>query len=404
MFIKKSLVAASSMIARRPTKRNGVVVCSAPVPERNRGDQALLNVVVNELRDRDVGPILLLSTSNQPIDSIAEDQDVTIREDLFSLFLTDRCFSESLLFPHLVSRYRHFLVIGADVLDEGYSVMRSKATMDAIQVASRLKLQTRILGFSINGPPSPGLKDRLDSLGRTTRLFARDPMSYKRMEEAGVSGVEQSGDLAFLLKPADESAIDPVVMRFVSDHRDKLIGLNLTEVVFGMYGKTEEKLSIVAEACKTLAEKDGLRFLLLPHDEPEGVEFMRQFLVRLGADADEWARLVAPLPHCSHLKFLAGQCKHVFTARLHLGIATLGMNRPVTGFPYQGKFEGQFGLLGLSSDGLIGPERFPTNVEQMADLMRKRIEKSEELAQTIAENLPNVKRLSRFNFDGIGGS
>lgn len=403
MIIKKTVLTASTLIARRPEGRNGVVVCSAPVPERNRGDQALLNVVVKELQDRNVGSILLLSTSNQAIESIVEDENLTIREDLFSLFLTDRCFSESLVFPHLVAKYQHFLVIGADVLDEGYSVMRSKATMDAIQVASRLKLQTRILGFSINGPPSAGLKDRLDSLGRTTRLFARDPWSYKRMVDAGVPGVEQSGDLAFLLKPAEESAIDPLVMRFVSAHRDKLIGLNLTEVVFGMYGKTEEKLSIVAEACKMLAENGGFRFLLLPHDEPEGVEFMRQFLARLGPDADAWAHLVAPLPHCSHLKFLAGQCKHVFTARLHLGIATLGMNRPVTGFPYQGKFEGQFGLLGQSSDGLIGPERFPANAEQMADLMRERIEQSEELAKVIADNLPNVQRLSQFNFDGIGG-
>lgn len=390
----------SSAWAALQRRRAGCLVCSAPVPERNRGDQALLAVVIDQLQRRGCGPLTVLTTSNQPIRSLTPGPELKIRDDLYPVFMTDRCFREELRFPQVATRHTELLVIGADVLDEGYSVERSAATMHAIHVAARLGLKTRILGFSVNGPPSPGLAERLNRLGEHTRLFVRDPESYRRLEAAGIRGIERAGDLAFLLEPPEMGAIEPALRQFAEAAGPRLMGLNLTKVVLGEYGREEDRLALMASACQRLAQEDGCRFLLIPHDEPEGVDYLKQFARRLGEG--DIARVVAPLPHSRMLKRLAGLCTHVFTCRLHLGIATLGMGRPMTGFPYQGKFEGQFELFGLSPEGLISPERFPTTVDDLVALMRRRIAESESLATQIRSRLPTVRELSLRNFDGLG--
>ena len=378
------------------------LVCSAPVPERNRGDQALLRVVVDAL-ERSPTQVTgtVLATSNQAFEAIQANERIHIRTDFYPLFLTQRCFREAMRFPRLAMAHDDLLMIGADVLDEGYSVARSSASLRVLEIAQHLGLRTRILGFSVNGPPSEGLRDRLHRLGGKTRLFARDPESFRRLHDAGVQGVEQAGDLAFLLDPADFDKVPEKLMKFATTNRDKLVGLNLTEVVLREFGREEERLEVVAGACRVLAAKDGYRFVLLPHDEPEGVEYMRRFQHRLERNGAGISCLVDPLPHCRVLKRVAGLCRHVFTCRLHLGIATLGMGRPMTGFPYQGKFEGQFELFGMDRDGLIDADRFPTSIDEMVSLMRHRIAQSDSIAEKIEKRLPQVRELSRRNFDGL---
>lgn len=400
--LTKQIALQASAVRARTCRGRGILVCSAPVPERNRGDQALLWAVLHELGRRNAGPLTVLTTSNQPVETVKESVSLRIRSDLFSLFLTRRSFREELGFIRECGRHRSLVMIGADVLDEGYSVERSMASLHALARADRVGLATRILGFSVNGPPSGGLCERLVRLGGRTRLFIRDPESYKRLHEAGIPGIEPAGDLAFLLEPASVDEIPAGLSDFIAAHSGSLIGLNLTKVVMDMYGREQERLGIVAEACGVLAREDGLRFLLIPHDEPEGEEYLRRVGTMIHGKARDVFRVVTPLPHCRVLKRIAGQCMHVFTCRLHLGIATLGMGRPVTGFPYQGKFEGQFDLFGLSHEGLIDAKRFPCSVDEMVALMRRRIAQSEELATQIQSRLPRIRELSMRNFDGLG--
>jgi polysaccharide pyruvyl transferase WcaK-like protein len=372
------------------------------VPERNRGDQALLDVVLHEVERRGLSPVEILTTSNQPIESFAPGPQREICTDLYPVFLTRECFREELRFISLVGRCRELLMIGADVLDEGYSVERSISSMHALELACKLGVKARIFGFSVNGRPSEGLRQRLKHLGKNTQLCVRDPESYRRLSEAGVEGIRQVGDLAFLLEPADAGEVPESVQRFSDESWGRLIGLNLTEVVFQRYGQEQQRLEIVAEACAKLAREDDLRFLLIPHDEPEGLEYLRNVAGMIRARAGEVCRVVDPLPHCRVLKRIAGMVDHLFTCRLHLGIAALGMGRPITGFPYQGKWAGQFELFGLSEEGLVGPDRFPESPGEMAALMRTRIADSQKLAEQVQSSLPAVLELSRKNFDGLG--
>ncbi|WP_197451339.1 polysaccharide pyruvyl transferase family protein [Rosistilla oblonga] len=393
-------VAVSLALAGNRKPGAGYLICSAPVPERNRGDQALLKVVVEHVATKG-GPHTILTTSDQSIESLCPTKDCRIRSDLFPLFLTTRSFREQLAFPRVAGMHREMLVIGADVLDEGYGEERSVASMDAIDLATKLGIKTRILGFSVNGKPSPGLVARMSRLGKRTRLLVRDPVSFRRLQAAGIPGIEQVGDLAYLLNPAEIPQEDLGLRRFVNQNRGNLIGINLTQVVLGQYGAEQHRLEVLAEACRRLAIEDGVRFLLLPHDEPEGVEYLRAFQEKLHREAEPISHLVSPLPHAQVLKHIAGLCKHVFTCRLHLGIASLGMGRPITGFPYQGKFEGQFELFGLSSGGLVGAERFPESADEMASLFRQRISLSAQLSEQIRRHLPAVLELSKKNFEGL---
>ncbi|XZE54239.1 polysaccharide pyruvyl transferase family protein [Planctomycetaceae bacterium SH139] len=403
-LVKNAVTSANVAFARVRSKTMGCLVCSAPVPERNRGDQALLAVVVRELHRRGCGPLTVLTASDQPITSLVPSDQLRIRTDLYPLFLTRRCFQEELQFPQLAARHLEMMMIGADVLDEGYGVERSVSSMYTLGLATRVGLPSRIFGFSVNGPPSVGLRERLNRLGSRVRLFVRDPESYRRLEAAGIAGIERAGDLAFLLEPSDGTELDPPLRSFLDQYAGRLIGLNLTQVVLGEYGAEEERLQLIAAACQRLADEDGWRFVLIPHDEPEGVEYLRAFQNRLQQKCPDSSILVDPLPHSRSLKFIAGQCTHVFTCRLHLGIATLGMGRPMTGFPYQGKFEGQFELFGLEHDGLIPPDRFPSTVEDMVGMMRNRISQSESLSEQITRHLPKVLELAMRNFDGLGVS
>ena len=315
--------------------------------------------------------------------------------------MTDGSFKEQILFPRIARQYRQMVVIGADVLDEGYGAERSIASLRNITTANSMGIPTRIFGFSVNGPPSEPLKQRLSKLGESTQLFVRDPASYARLKSANIPGIRRSGDLAFLLEPAGFDDLDADVKSFIHRYRGRVIGLNLTQVVMDLFGDQDRRISMIAEACKRLAADQKFGILLIPHDEPEGVEYLAKFQKKLGENHSNFSHLISPLPHCSHLKAIAGQCTHVFTCRLHLGIAALGMQRPITGFPYQGKFEGQIELFGLTQDSLIPEHKFPRNADDFYQLMKKRIECSETLSEQISEHLPTVQSLSMNNFSGL---
>ena len=86
---------------------------------------------------------------------------------------------------------------------------------------------------------------------------------------------------------------------------------------------------------------------------------------------------------------------------MHLAIATLGMGRPVTCFPYQGKFEGQFEHLRLPLEGLIPIAELSRSPEEIAARLAARIEASDAEAAHIQAQLPRIRELALKNFEGL---
>jgi len=317
--------------------------------------------------------------------------------DLHYVFQTDRCFSERLRWVKLVASSAGVVVIGADVLDEGYSLERSAATFWAVRAAERIGVPARVIGFSVNGAPSAELGRRIAALKRT-RLYARDPLSYARLQQTA-HHLYLSGDLALLLEPAPWHEVNVDVRRYLDEHLGNVIGVNLTEVVLG--NDPERFFERLATAFALIGRKLGLKFLLIPHDEQGGVEFLRRFSRVLETKSPGIGYMPDSVPSARQLKTIAGRCRHIFTCRLHLGIAALGMGRPITCFPYQGKFEGQFEHFGLPSDGLLAPDSLPDDDGCLAELLERRIEQSELLATFVQRRLPAIQALSRSNFDEL---
>ncbi|MBI1338320.1 MAG: hypothetical protein GC164_15365 [Phycisphaera sp.] len=395
------LAARLARVVRVMKKPAGVVVCCAPVPEANRGDQALLMGVVKTLREKGLTPIHLVETSLHPIESITPGSDLSIHREFAQVFNTRSCLPDQLAFLRFLRDKKNLILIGADVLDEGYAPDRSEGSLLAVHLARLAGVAARVVGFSINTVPTGNLLRRFARLKGKVPLCVRDEVSLKRLQDAGIENTRLVGDLALLMPPSPPEVLSTEVKEFFNKNPDKVVGINLTPVVMGKAESSAPILDRFAKACALLAGEHGYRFMLIPHDDQGGIEYLRDLHKRIQAQAPGIAMIADPMPSAPMLKRIAGSCVHVFTCRLHLGLATLGMARPVTGFPYQGKFEGQFAHFGLNGDSLMPTARLPDSPEALAMWMRNRTEKSPEIARVIESHLPGVLRQSLANFEDI---
>lgn len=383
--------------------RNRLVLLCPPVPEGNRGDQALLRAVVDSLVALGYKRIDMVQTSYHPIESIKPDDVLRIHTRFSPVFDSMLSFKEQLQFVLFLQGAKDVVLVGCDVLDEGYSKARSQGSLFAMYLASHATSSARIVGFSVNDTSSRDLYKRFIALRhRGVGLYARDAVTLKRLEDQGVEGAELVGDLAFLLQPASlDDLQDKDLVSFIQHNQGRLIGLNFTQGVMGE-GETRDRLfANFIKACGKLSVDMDLRFVCIVHDDQGGIEYLQDFHEKLEAAYPGISRITLPMPPATHLKFIAGQCLHVFTCRLHLGIATLGMGRAVTGFPYQGKFEGQFRHFGLDESGLIPRNTLPDDADALTAVLRKRIENSDAIAAQVQASLPAVLSNARKNFHGL---
>ena len=68
-------------LRRRFERNGGFVLVPAPVPEANRGDQALLIAAVEEIQRRSAGTLVLVASSQHPIQTYPKTARVEVRQD-----------------------------------------------------------------------------------------------------------------------------------------------------------------------------------------------------------------------------------------------------------------------------------------------------------------------------------
>ena len=310
------------------------VLCAAPVPDGNRGDQALLHVAVQNLLKYCPGILHILQTSRHRIASVSGGK-VELHGEFFQLFSTEESYSEQVKFARFLKGKRQLFLLGADVLDEHHGVGRSRGSFMAMRIAAGCGVDTRVLGFSINSVPKDEFAERLKLTAERTRLFPRDPVSFKRLCEAGIPNVTRAGDLAYLLIPSEASAITiRGVKHFIDSNAGRLVGLNFTSKVLGSLDHESRLFEVLPGVLKRLAG-DGFRFILIPHDDRGGTDFSKILFDKLYSDLGSNVIHLSPMPSASEIKAVVKELSHLFTCRLHLGIAGLSQEIPVTGFPYQ---------------------------------------------------------------------
>ena len=294
-------------------------------------------------------------------------------------------------FRELARHYSAFAVLGADVLDGHYSIGESMQRLEVARAASGQGCATAILGFSINDHTPAEVLAALAAVAARGRLFARDPVSWRRLQYRGIRNLALVADLAFLMRPASRSGATAEIEAWIgSEHasgrRVVMLNLSATLLTGPRPGADDRAGALVTLACDLVSQRNA-SILWCPHDLRPTVapgdsdcelaaEFSRRVARRLGGSFHQ--RIASPMG-ADEIKRVAGLVDMIVSARMHLAIAALGMGKPVVGIAYQGKFEGLwecFGLRGTLFDaGSLGCSGFHEacieSLDHLDDLARR---------------------------------
>lgn len=231
------------------------------------------------------------------------------------------------------SRATELYAIGADCMDGFYSPKISLGLLAAADLAVRMGVKTKLTGFSFNANPNPLVLGMFRYATRKLTFNLRDAISLERFNALphGHTG-RLVADTAFCLEPKFTERVNGWLSQMAADKAagKKVLGFNLNSLI-------RSKTNIDEEVARLRELGDTTAVYLIPHD------------YRGGGDLGELEKIHARLPQtkivrdvfsAAELKALMSGVDSLFTQRMHLGIAALGMGKPISFKAYQGKFEG----------------------------------------------------------------
>ncbi|MEM1171816.1 MAG: polysaccharide pyruvyl transferase family protein [Cyanobacteria bacterium P01_H01_bin.35] len=311
-----------------------------------------------------------------------------------------------------INQYERLYCLGADMIDGYYSNYVTLRKVKIVEIASILGLSTGILGFSYNRQPTNISKQLLSGLPPKVFLGARDKTSYQRLIDSISHSVNLVADVAFLLKPAEQSQTLDKVLEWINNQKSQnkiVLGINIHPLLLKkLEGITANDLVQVLAKTITKLHKDNqqLSFIFLPHD-----------IRTVGGTNDDILskKVIENLPSevassCFKIPFpcltreIKAIVKHidcVLTGRMHLGIACLGQGTPIACITYQGKFEGLYQHFNLEPLFIEPKQLFVPNQNELVELVNKLIDQRQSLHEQVVSKLDEVKELSQENFTSI---
>ena len=247
------------------------------------------------------------------------------------------------------------------------------------------------------------------SLHPDVRLFCRDEFSKERLDsEVGDRKVELSADLAFLLRPDHETELSRAVHRWAKRQRAEkkiIFGVNINDLFCSYFNiDPGDLLNYYASALRRLAElAPPFALIHLPHDTHANKQLgsmtdfslARKLNGMLPSELSENAFIPDESMTAPEVRSICTNVDLIFSARMHLSIASLAVGTPVFGLAYQGKFEGLFRHFGLEDMYLTVDEIKDT--EKSAEFLAKAFERIDSVGKQIRNRLPEVLQLSRTN-------
>lgn len=394
-----ALIAASARLSRLTRRRRDrsepATAVLAPSDPGNVGDRAMLCAVFGNTGGRGV----LLSVAERISDAeagLGSAATVNVR-DLFQRPALP-AFAAAWRLGRVLGEADTFLVVGADVMDGGYSAWRSEVRFGLATVAARCDLRSAIVNMSWNATPHPRAVAAMRR-AHGVQLVAREAVSARRLRELGAHDVAQSADIAFL----SEEFADPgrAPGEWLAQQRSQaraVVVVNLNPLV----APAERLVELVKPACERLLDS-GSSLLLIAHDRRDASdrdsgahEALLDALVRDDPPARErLATWQATGP--GEVREVMRSVSFVISCRMHLIILAATVGVPAIGFEYQGKmtglFEEHFGAPHLIVDvAAAGPDDLVKLVEQLAsgcdaaaDDLRSRLP---EIRERALRNLP----------------
>ena len=366
------------------------------------GDEMLLLGLLDGLKGRFLGNITILQM-NGPTDRTVVLNGVPVKVIGFSRNWVS--FSSFKEFISIAVSYSHFVVIGADVMDNAYSVLNTVQRVRFLLLAAAMGLKTVVTGCSFNEDVDPHTRELLKTAERAgTFISARDGVSLDRMLKF-LTNVRLVADLAFGIDAEEHSL--PLRIAAIRDRARRwreqdgvVIGVNLC----GWHIKDKDKFftDFIAALLQWDSSSRRVGLILIPHDTRNDrlsdLDTLTEFQTRLGGRIT-----VIGTPQEVRSGIEAKQavrcCDVLLTGRMHLAIAALDQGVPPVSFCYQGKFEGLYQMFGLSSEWLMAYD----TPDKAVDTLRQVQDKRDEWSDVITGHVTGVRMLAHHNFDWLEG-
>ena len=393
-FYRQSCSATPSLV---------LVPCDPSSVIGSRGDEAMVYSIARDFRRRHPEGRIMIVTNRPVFAETSDGQRLKMDFDAeFSYAWRPRFFLSNIVRAYKGARATEVCVLGADCMDGHWSVYSSLILLAAADLAARMGIATRLTGFSWNEHPCPEVVKAFGNVTQKLPILVRDPVSYERFVQSvhlkKGHAATLVADVAFNLKPRITTHVQ-VELDWMAEQRVAgrfVLGFNLHATLV----KKESLPSLIETTIKQLrvfmAAHPQLAIALVPHDYREGgdMEVLRQIAESLASDGTH-IRLVTTIFSAEELKALVGGLDALFTSRMHLGIAALGMGRPIAAFAYQGKFAGLFKHVNLSEKLILSPEMASGLAELLGVLLRD----VKLAAQLVDESLLPILKLSKNNLN-----
>lgn len=364
------------------------------------GDQALFGGLAEGLRDYGITRVLILCNPGSEMPSMPG-------IDVQPLALWRRWFG----FSKMVRTMRDsdaVIIIGADTLDGFYSRLESLMRFGLAQLAARIDVPCRVISFSFNDNPDLATVKALSNLPDKITLCVRDAFSVQRVAKATGKPPLYVADIGFLLKPNFKCVVDSLVESWCLSHRQQhraVIGWNIGPHCIKLLSRkgVEEAVESCVHSIRRLIEEQNVAVILIPHDfrsHASDIKLLTEIRERLNDIQNDKLLLLKEKYTASEVKAACQHLDFLFTGRMHLMIAALGMGVPVAGVEYQGKCAGLLEHFEITAANLITPEDL-CDREVLYYFVLRCFTKRAETQSKVRSALPNVILKAKLNFVGL---
>lgn len=366
------------------------------------GDQALLGGVVAALRHRGYKKVMVLCKrgATPPPPMGISVSLVHAWNDLRTISLLIKAIRAS----------KAVILIGADTLDGFYTPFYSEVQMLMAEFGYSQGCDSRIVSFSFNAKPHPRAITALRGLPDAVQLFVRDGVSADRVEFSTGHSTRRVADVGFLICPDLGCSLDNLIAIWAKDHKRNertVVAWNISYHCLLQLDKEGVRKIIEASeyVIRQLISDCNAALVLVPHDFRKNggdVQLLKNLKEKLEDLGDDRVLLLSNPYTASEIKAACRHFDFLFTGRMHLMIAALGMGVPSVAIASQGKFEGLFDHFGLNQSYII-TAGLACNKADLERFILAHFYERDKIKEAILVRLPDVLKLSDRNFSGLEG-
>ncbi len=329
----RDYVAMYERTLRSPVPFRGAadVVISGYYGFGNMGDETLLDTIAGSLAEETPGVKIAALTRNPKKDEMKKGLTCIGRTDLFGIIRA--------------LRGAKLLISGGGTLfQDGTSKRSLWYYAGIIRLAQRLGTKVYVYANGI-GPILDEKNRRMTSkvVGSTDCVTVRDPDSKDELIALGVDGerVEITADPAFLTAAYTGEKLEKAMVRRGLDTATPFFAVSLRRCE-GKLAQLidEDRLSEeTAKACAAIAERDGIRPVLIPMQPQNDEEICKRTVERINALLGREFACIAEPDTAPELVGILSGARFVVGMRLHMLIFSGCARVPVIGLSYDPKID-----------------------------------------------------------------